>query len=236
MRQKNILAIDTANEYLSLAIRTRNGNDFTYLTKIGNKQTEHILPEIAALVTKAKITLDELDLIAYNQGPGSFTGLRIGLSVALSLAYSYTIPLIPLPAFLLYATPDTESYANVLVILDARLNQLYVAGINQHNFNYVLEPQICAPAELMNLANQAGIIPQNSVICGHGITVYASDIDEKWLEQFTQVQVEYPSPINMLNLASNNTLPCCSAFEADLLYLRNKVAMNLEEQKQSKIS
>ena len=73
-----ILAIDTSSEYLSLALEV-NGLKFSSLDKVLNKQSHYIIEKINALVTNAGIKISDINLIAYIEGPGSFTGLRVGL-------------------------------------------------------------------------------------------------------------------------------------------------------------
>ena len=232
---QNILAIDTANEYLSLALQDKNGREYSFQQKVGNKQTEHILIEINQLLESANLACADLELIVYNQGPGSFTGLRIGLSVALAIAYGVKCNLLPLPAFYLFAeTSNTHPYS--LVTLDARLQQLYIAAFDNQSHRYIIEPQLINPQELIQLVKTTSLNEKNCQIYGNGIRTYAEKIDSQWLAEFAYPECDYPPATRMLELAKSGNFATCDAFNAELLYLRNKVAMNIEEQQQSKKS
>lgn len=230
----NVLAIDTSNEYLSLALGC-NGNHYQQLLKAGNKQSELILPEIDKLIKFAKINLAQIDLIAYNQGPGSFTGLRIGLSCALALGYANNCRLLPIPAFALYANQHTRQFRHVVVTLDARLNQIYVAAINQDDYSYLIEPQLINPEELAPLVFACPeLTPATTVITGSGLIAYSDKIAVALHEHYTYLNQEYPEADNMLQLANRRIYPEATPFDAELLYLRNKVALDINEQKLTK--
>lgn len=231
---KNILAIDTANEYLSLGISVAGKADY-YQAKIGNRQSEQLIPQIAELLKSSGISLAQIELIAYNQGPGSFTGLRIGLSVALGLAYSINCPLMPIPMFALYSSTITSTHENLLVILDARLKQVYVAVICQQDNSYLLEPSVINPEELATwLAKNPSINSQNTCVTGNGWGVYDENIAEEIKAHYHYNAQDYPQPENMLRLTEQQHFKSCDVFNAELIYIRNKVAMNLSEQLQSK--
>jgi tRNA threonylcarbamoyladenosine biosynthesis protein TsaB len=230
----NVLAIDTANEYLSLGV-SNSEQDFFFCEKIGNKQSTYLIPQIEQILQEANLSLKEIELIAYNQGPGSFTGLRIGLSVGLGLAYSIKCELLPVPTFALYSSPVTEHKPNLIVTLDARLGQIYVAAFNQVSLAYLLEPQLVNPEDLASLLSQnQDLTPENSIITGGGIISYREKIATELYQHYEYVEQNYPSTQQMLTIAKSELLEPCSVFNADLLYVRNKVAMNLQEQNLNK--
>lgn len=213
----NILAIDTASRYLSIAISI-DGNVFETFKQVDNKHSDYILPEIEALLIRANMKINQIKYIAYNQGPGSFTGLRIGLSAALGLAYGINAKLIPIPAFVIHAMSHYEQSeykdTKILVGLDARLGDLYLAGVSMPTLNYFTQPQVIK-RELIDPKNN-----DDAIHIGDGF-----DQDAK-----------YPSAKYLLDLVKSGKYQAVTCEDADLLYLRNKVALNLEEQRQSKIN
>jgi tRNA threonylcarbamoyladenosine biosynthesis protein TsaB len=232
----NILTIDTANEYLSLAISSNNISQL-FQDKIGNKQSEHILPTISRLLQEAKLTIKDINAIAYNMGPGSFTGLRIGLSVALGLAYSINSQLYPASMFMLYAQDLPLSTEYSLIVLDARLGQIYVAAIRHDDFSYLIEPCLINPNELHTLITkdtESLFMNKNALVTGNGWQVYQTQIDSELYEQMNYHEIIYPSPESMLGIVKRNIIVPCSTHNAELLYLRNKVALDLSEQLKSK--
>lgn len=223
----NILAIDTSGENLSLAIQTPHKRSFM-IKKVGNHHTEFAIDEIAKLLAEHNLKVTDLNLIAYNYGPGSFTGLRIGLSLSLGIALGLDIKLMPIPAFAIYANALKQKYnlsGNVLIGLDARLNQLYLAGINVDTLEYFLNPDVVDPGQINYVEN---IIP-----FGNGFDVYLELLQPKLrsvVENSKYKLDSYPNAENMLDLALTDKYPQLESTDADLLYLRNKIALNVEEQ------
>ncbi|WP_225748432.1 tRNA (adenosine(37)-N6)-threonylcarbamoyltransferase complex dimerization subunit type 1 TsaB, partial [Eikenella sp. Marseille-P7795] len=94
--------------------------------KPANRQSELILPQIAALLAEAGLAVADLGAIAYAQGPGAFTGLRIGAGVAQGLAAPFGIPLIPVPCLDAVASL-CPGQAAVLAATDARMGEVFYA-------------------------------------------------------------------------------------------------------------
>lgn len=220
--KKNTLAIDTSAAYLSLALEA-NEQVHQFIEKVDNKQSENIIPQISKLLAKAGIAVSELDYIAYNQGPGSFTGLRIGLSVALGIAYGAKALLVPIPSFAIYALQAYKSSGNnkILVGLDARLKELYFAGIDAKSLEYFIAPCLVKPENAR--------IDSGMTLIGSGFSEYASLLNHS-VADLPIITADYPSAIYLLELANSGKFMPVSPSEADLSYLRNKVALNLYEQ------
>lgn len=116
------------------------------------QQTRLLLPMIEQLLSDNALTLTDIDAIAYGCGPGSFTGIRIAVSVAQGLSFSANKPLIPISSLAILAqTAFSEGKGtHFCVSLDARMDQVYWA-IYQVNSEGLVELQgkeeICAPSE-----------------------------------------------------------------------------------------
>lgn len=118
----NLLAIDTAGPRLQLAL-LRDGACDVLVEDMAQGQAERIFPAIAELLARNGVTYDTIDRIAVTTGPGSFTGLRIGLSAARGLALALNIPVLGVPT-LFAITLGAPGPAAVL--LDAKRGQSYV--------------------------------------------------------------------------------------------------------------
>jgi tRNA threonylcarbamoyladenosine biosynthesis protein TsaB len=94
---------------------------------------------ISELLLDAKITLADIDLIAVVAGPGSFTGVRIGIAVAQGLSLSNTIPVVPLSSLALQAMAAAveNSSDSVLVCEEAREGELYFAAYQRSDLQGV---------------------------------------------------------------------------------------------------
>ena len=217
-----ILAIDTSSEYLSLALEV-NGAISVSLDKVLNKQSHYIIEKINTLVINAGIKLSEINLIAYVVGPGSFTGLRVGLSVALGLGYGVNAKLVAIPSFAIYAHAS-GLVTDVLVGIDARLNQIYLAGINPASLDYFITPCVIDPDKI-----ECG---NNVTLIGNGFSVYNNRLPNK-IKELNYIEIDYPSARCMLDILKLDKYPILALHEANLMYLRNKVALSLIEQQQN---
>lgn len=121
-----ILAIDTATEACSVAL-LNDGECYETFEIIPRQHTERVLPMVDDILQKAAISLTQLDAIAFNRGPGSFTGVRVGTSVAQGLAFSCDLPVIPVSslAALAQSAYREEKREHVLSLIDARMNEIY---------------------------------------------------------------------------------------------------------------
>jgi len=99
---QTILAVDTSEAYCSAAV-LRGGESFCLQEKLGRGHAERLIPMVEELLAEAGIGYSDLDKIAVTTGPGTFTGLRIGLSVARGLALAQNIPCIGLSSLMVLA-------------------------------------------------------------------------------------------------------------------------------------
>jgi tRNA threonylcarbamoyladenosine biosynthesis protein TsaB len=131
-----ILGIETATEVCSVSL-LRDGNIVALKESSGNNEHSRLLtPFIHQVVEEGGITLSQLDAVAVSMGPGSYTGLRIGVSAAKGLCYSLDIPLISISTlkamawqFLQYQEEKNSIDENILLcpMIDARRMEVYMA-------------------------------------------------------------------------------------------------------------
>jgi len=119
-----VLAIDTAAPRLQLAVLRADGVVDTAIDDLAQGHAEIIFPRIAALLERNHLTYSDLTRIAVTTGPGSFTGLRIGLSAARGLGLALDIPVIGVPSLLAISLAATAGRP-VAVLLDARRDEAY---------------------------------------------------------------------------------------------------------------
>lgn len=116
------LAIDTTRERLQLALVMADGTVETEIRDIAKGHAEIIFEAIAALLERSGLDYGGLDRIATTTGPGSFTGLRIGLSTARGLGLALDIPVIGIPS-LLALSLSHEGPSELIV--DAKRGEAY---------------------------------------------------------------------------------------------------------------
>jgi tRNA threonylcarbamoyladenosine biosynthesis protein TsaB len=118
-----LLAIDTAAPRLQLALLRDDGSIETLVEDMATGQAERLFPALAELLARAGVTYAGLSRIAVTTGPGSFTGLRIGLSAARGLGLALNIPVIGVPS--LFALSLDAQCAPLAVLLDAKRGEAY---------------------------------------------------------------------------------------------------------------
>lgn len=97
--KKPILAIETSEAQCGATIYYSDEKHFSSTINLKHSHSEKLFESVEYLFKTAKIEATELDSIAVSEGPGSFTGLRIGMSAAKGIAYGASIPIIPVPTF-----------------------------------------------------------------------------------------------------------------------------------------
>ena len=124
--KKNYLAIDTTTEACSVALYC-DGNIQSRYTEEPRKHADLVLPMVDELLSDAGITLHQLDGIAFCQGPGAFTGLRIGAGVVQGLAFSADVPVLGVSTLATMAqrTHREHNVTHVYAAIDARMGEIY---------------------------------------------------------------------------------------------------------------
>lgn len=122
----NIIAVDTSSDILHITLQTKTAH-ISQTQTIGKKFSEELVPRMVAICAEAQISLRELDLIVCSNGPGSFTGLRVGMAACKGIALAGGIPLVSLSTLEVFAYPLQHASMPVLVVLDAKKQRYYGA-------------------------------------------------------------------------------------------------------------
>ncbi len=167
-----VVAIDAATDVCSVAVLC--GNDLTELVEtVGNKHSDRALPMIDAALARAKLTLGDIDLLAFGAGPGSFTGLRIACGIAQGLAYGKRKRVVPvgnLRALAARAFRILNEGNLLLAAIDARMNEAYCAIYRRDEaVTEVRSPALERPQLLVQLAAAEGV----DIVAGNALDVFA---------------------------------------------------------------
>ena len=134
-----ILYIDTSSSYLYAAIAEENRLLCEVKKEFGTSLSEEALPEIVNLFEQTKLTAKDIDKIIVVNGPGSFTGIRIGITIAKVYAWSLNIPITTitsLEAMML----SSKSEGAIVPMIEARRGYVFSA-IYDENKQVILKPQ-----------------------------------------------------------------------------------------------
>ena len=122
----NLLAVDTTTEKLSIALAT--GKDtWLFEAEAGLRHSELVMETIDILFKKAALTPEDLSGIVCMRGPGSFTGLRIGFSLAKGLALALGCPIAAIPTLDCMAKPLFSLKGLIMPVLDAKQSAFFCA-------------------------------------------------------------------------------------------------------------
>jgi len=196
-----ILAYDTSSKYLSVAVAKDGEILSNFHEDKGMSHSSLLIPTIDSVLKKANLKLKDIDVIALSIGPGSFTGLRIGVSTVKAISLALKIPAIGVPSLDVIAytyvkytddhrlrhaddrrledTDDhrlkTDDHRYLAPILDAKKNKVYSAiyDISQGSVNRKTDYL------LLDIDTLLAKIDQPTLFFGDGLNLYGKYIEEK---------------------------------------------------------
>ncbi len=236
-----LLILDSATDACSVALldsRLQGADRIRQRFELAAKShTRRLLPMVDEVLAEAGLSLSEIDALAFGQGPGSFTGLRICLGVVQGLAFARDLPVVGVSTLDSMAVgfyrqhPELlESDTPLLVALDARMQEVYWS---------LVRPGETAGA-LVSLAEEA-VAPPESVVEHPAVAALAGNfwgLGQGWqysqLQALTPAGLEpafYPGAADMAELALSayERGEACSAEEAQPVYLRNTISWKKRE-------
>lgn len=168
----NILAIDTSTEACSAAILQSSGCVWRF-ERTANTHTALLLPMISSLLAETGLSLQDLDAIAVTRGPGSFTGVRIGVGMAQGISFGLKIPVFEVSTLAALAV-NVKNSERVIVAIDARMQEVYTATFRVENGQLIElgDEQLCKPAILIEQALMQYDCP--TTLVGTGWDAYQS--------------------------------------------------------------
>lgn len=119
------LAIDTSNLVLGVAVANENKVLAEFITNEKKNHSVRLMPAIEMVLKELDIEPNELDRIVVARGPGSYTGVRIGVTVAKSMAWSLNIPLVGVSSLEILAQNGRYFTGYVSPLFDGRRGQIY---------------------------------------------------------------------------------------------------------------
>jgi tRNA threonylcarbamoyladenosine biosynthesis protein TsaB len=170
-----ILAVETTTPLGSIGLVDEDG---TILERDSGPVTAHstwLLPALEGLMTEAGLTAGDVDGYAVSAGPGSFTGLRIGLSAVKGLALATGKPVVAVPTLEALAHAVRRCRVLICPILDARKNEVYAALYSRDGDG----PLSCRHDErVLSPRALGGEISQRVLFLGTGVELYREVLEE----------------------------------------------------------
>ena len=144
----NILVLDCAVSKISIAVKF-DDKMIAQTYDIGMRQSEILVPAIDDILQKAGITAGDLDFSAITIGPGSFTGLRLGISALKAIELAYNVPIYGVSSLQVYSYTAKNLGFPVLCCIDANKDRFY-ACLYDENGNEILPDGDYESSELID--------------------------------------------------------------------------------------
>lgn len=230
-----LLAIDTATEQCSVALKV--GDKLYQRAAITPREhSQRVLGFIDEVLAEAGVTLGDVEGIVCGYGPGSFTGVRIGVAICQGLAFSHTLPVYPVSNLAALAQQAVRLHGaqSVLSAIDARMNEVYLAAYTMQGEKLLetVAPQMAPLAAvseqpwwqtLTASGNDAELSQQQAIQvtgAGTGWQAYGEALNpNQQVHVFDDVTL--PLAVDMLTLAQD--VQPVAAEQLEPLYVRNEV-------------
>ena len=218
-----ILALETSTESGSCAL-WQDGAVIERICPPGRSHSETLLPLVRELLVDGGIGIGQLDAIAFDTGPGAFTGLRVACGAAQGLAVAADLPLLPVVS--LEAMAAATGAARVLSLLDARMGEVYSASYQRQGDAMVLQGEIRVTAP-----DNVDLPSSDWLVCGNALTAYpalAERLRAAGLALMPAVlpEASWLARLGALKLAAGEGIDPALAAP---LYIRDKVAKTISE-------
>ncbi|MGG3467272.1 tRNA (adenosine(37)-N6)-threonylcarbamoyltransferase complex dimerization subunit type 1 TsaB [Neobacillus pocheonensis] len=173
-----ILAIDTSNYALGVALLEENQVLGEYITNLKKNHSVRIMPAIQTLMKDCELVPSDLTKIVVAKGPGSYTGVRIGVTIAKTLAWTLNIPLVGISSLEVLAS-GTGRYFDGYVspLFDARRGQVYT-GLYQFKDGRL---EVVEPDQLVMAVDWAGKLAELSkpvLFVGNDLLIHQPALEE----------------------------------------------------------
>lgn len=188
------LALDTSTEACSVAL-SYHGQLLALDEVCPQQHSKRILPMVQQVLADAGVSLSQLNGIVFGRGPGSFTGVRIGVSVAQGLAFGVDVPVygVSTLAAMAQAAAQLKGSRQVIAAIDARMAEVYLAA-------YALDEQGLMQAISSEMAAKPGALP--AAITGLTFSTDVLGVGTGWQTYGSELQALTPT-----NIASDILYP-----------------------------
>lgn len=216
-----VLAIDTTTSVCSVALAEDDRLVGEIATNLPRTHSQRLMPMVETLFAETATKPEDLDLLAVTRGPGSFTGLRIGIATVKGMGLALDLPVAGLSTLQVLA--HNFSQGLVCPVLNARLDQVYTAlyrsGTGPVPENIIPEH----PASVEDLLAELREYKEPIWFCGDGVDlVYPAAVQVLTTPVRAPFHLNRPRAAALVDLARQ--APTCSADALTPLYLRDSQA------------
>ena len=218
-----ILSLDTANEACSAALLHQD--HITFEDELSPRtHTQRILPMVDGLLKNANLSIKEVDYLAFGRGPGSFTGVRVGVGVAQGLALGAELKVVPISNLTTMAEQAYQELGatEVIALIDARMNEVYFSQLVRTENGWIekVKERVCSPEGALV---QFQLDTDKITVVGTGWAAYPQFSEQNLplaISEITLPSAKYMLALAEQEIAKGNVK---SVDEIEPVYLRNEV-------------
>lgn len=171
-----VLGIDTSSQAASIAIMENEKLIAEYTINTKKTHSQKLMIMIEEMFNLSDMKIEEIDLIGVCIGPGSFTGLRIGMSTAKAIAHVRNIPIVGVNSLESLAFNMSFSKYTICPIIDAQRNQVYTNSYSWENNELISKDDINV-ISIDELIENAKNGPEEVILLGEAISLYKEKIE-----------------------------------------------------------
>lgn len=215
-----LLAIDTTGAYSSVAIYD-DGKITQIINEDNYSHLQKLIPVIQKLLADENVSPKDLDAIAVSMGPGSFTGIRIGMATAKGLAQIWNKPIVEVPTLASFAFKDysfdVEKDVAICPVFDAKRHQIYGGAYNPNSDVQLIPDSAYDLDDYLNLLAEAKDKYSKVIFFGDGIKAYeetlnAFEIEHSFAPENDRMQNAYAAAkLGAKLFAEGKTTDCYNA-------------------------
>jgi tRNA threonylcarbamoyladenosine biosynthesis protein TsaB len=203
-----ILAIDTCNGFCSAAMLEDNNIIASSFESQVSKQAEMLPYHIQNTLSVAKANLADIDYIGVTIGPGSFTGVRIGVALANGIQIANNVNLLGVSCLQVLGYQAVVHKQKCFAVMDARRDEVFIQGFDLH-----LKP--ITEAMLLNFDEAEKIVTPDSILAGSGAT-HLTNLNNRFIN--INLDAEETVKTAAYLISHNQIFPCSQLAP---LYIRN---------------
>lgn len=232
-----ILGIDTSSNASSVAVIEDNKLICEYTVNTKTTHSQKLMPMVENMLSMSDINIKDIDAIAICIGPGSFTGLRIGMATAKAIAHANNLPIIGVNSLEILGGNMNLCDKNICSILDAQRNQVYTGRYKFENGN-IVEIQPVDVVEIENLLEEISKDNEEWILVGEAVYKY-----EDRIKEIKNIRV--PSPSHNVTKASslcsiakekyNKNIDVHNCYDINPMYIRKSQAEVQYEEKMKRL-
>ncbi|MBP2241838.1 tRNA threonylcarbamoyladenosine biosynthesis protein TsaB [Cytobacillus eiseniae] len=228
-----VLSIDTSNYALGIALLDGDQVIGEYITNLKKNHSVRVMPAIEALMKDCDMKPSDLSKIVVAKGPGSYTGVRIGVTIAKTLAWTLNIPLSGVSSLEVLAASGRYFEGMISPLFDARRGQIYTSLYQFHNGKMVNQKK----DQLLLSTDWAAQLKEQSeriLFVGNDLPLHRSIFDEILGSQavYAEMTEQNPRPAELALLGKDKEAEDVHTFVPNYIRLAEAEANWIKENKE----